>query len=458
MNFAQRTYKAIKNGVIAGAITWSSQQWEGNNTMVGYNKRNLTDVISPIQFDRFKHDIRMWREAIMESEQGWRVLRQRVRMQRMFNDTVLNEHVFACIYYRKRMFLSKEFAYCDKDYNIDEETTQLFRQKWFYEYMSYVDDADLFGYNLISLGDCVDSKFPNITFVPRENVSPDRRNVTTFIYSQSGTPFDDDPQALWHIFVDTPTETGKSPCGYGLLYKVARAEIFLRNNDAFNADFNETYGQPIRVGKTRKDNETERENFFQALLNMGHKAAILLDMDQDDIQFIESKNGATAFQTFKDFEERLHNKITKVLLGHEDAMKSVPGKLGGNQGEKSPQERVSDAIETEICNKIERVTNEDLIPRLRVIGLDISERDGYAWRFINNKEKQQIRKQEDESNTLTAAMVYQLFQAGYQADVKWLADRLQIPLTMAPKPAPPAKGAGLSDDVKNKLSRIYNQK
>lgn len=455
MNLLQRSIKSVRDGVIAGAITWSQQQWEGNNTVVGYNKKNLSDVISPIQFDRFKHDIKMWREAIFEAEQGWRVLRQRVRLMRMFNDTVLNEHVYACIYFRKRMVLSKEFAWCDKDYNIDEATTALFKHKWFTDFQDFALDSQLHGYNLISLGDCIDDKFPNITFVPRENVSPDRRNVTTFIYSQSGTPFDEEPQSDWHIFIDTPTETGKSPCGYGLLYKVARAEIFLRNNDAFNADFNEVYGQPIRIGKTRKDDEVERENFFKALLNMGHKAAILLDEDQDTIELLESKSAATAYQTFKDFEERLHSKITKVLLGHEDAMKSTPGRLGSGQvsGKKSPQDEALDSVETEQCNMIERVTNEMLVPRMRKIGVNIPEQDGYAFRFLNNKEKQEIREQEDESNAKAAAYILSLAQAGYQVDATWITKRTGIPLTL--KPMPGVTKNPLPEDVKNKLKAIY---
>ena len=67
----------------------------------------------------------------------------------------------------------------------------------------------------------------------------------------------------------TPSDTGQSDCGYGLLYKVALYEIFLRNTLGYNGDFVELYSQPYRIGKTTKTNEDERALLEQALQKYG---------------------------------------------------------------------------------------------------------------------------------------------------------------------------------------------
>lgn len=427
--------------------------YEKDPALVGYDKRNLKHVISPVQFDRLKTDVSMWREAVKEAEPGFQMLRQRVRMQRMYYDTVLNAHVLCCIVKRKAMVLKKQFVIVDEEDNVDENATAYFRAPWFRDYISYVLDAPLFGYQLLTLGDVVNDRFPDLSFIPRENVSPDRRNVTTFIYSQTGTSFDDDPQRLWHIYVKTPSENGKSPCGYGLLYVVSMLEIFLRNNMVFNVDFNEMYGQPMRVGKTNKNDQSERDTFFDSLVNLAHKGAILLDENTGDtIELVESKNAGTGWQGFENLEQRLEAKITKVLLGHEDAMKSTPGKLGSgqNDGKKSQVEEALDETESVQTMLAENTTNEELIPRMQEMGFNIPL--GCKGKFLNNKEKQEIRDEQNRQNAIEADIALKMFQAGLKYDPVQFEERTGIKTSEV---VAAVAGGPLPQSIKSKLQQIY---
>lgn len=407
--------------------------------------KNLGKIIVPIQLERARHDIQMWREAIMEAEQGFVTNRFRVRMQRMFVDTVLNEHVEACIKKRKRAILLKEFTLGD-----NEKLTKLLKKTWFSNFLSYCIDSVIYGYTLISLGDIVNGDFPFLTFIRRENVSPDRMVVSTFVYSQQGINFIEPPHSDWHIYISTPTETGVSVCGNGLLYKIAKTEILLRNNTTYNADFNEMYGQPIRKGKTNKTDETERAEFFQSLVDMAHKGAILLDDGQDELELLEAAAAGTGWQGFENFEKRLEQKISKVILGHSDALDSTPGKLGSQQGgDSNPVAESLKDIETEDTVLCETIVNTELLPRLRAFGFDIPE--GVNFAFLNNKEKMELRRKEDEDNQKVAAIALSMSQAGLKMDKAYFQERTNIPTTDAPlapaKEIPPA--------IKNQLNEIY---
>ena len=61
--------------------------------------RNLTNYIAPVQLQRMRHDVAMWREAVVEAENAW--YPHRVRMQRLYIDVILNGHVFSLMERRK---------------------------------------------------------------------------------------------------------------------------------------------------------------------------------------------------------------------------------------------------------------------------------------------------------------------------------------------------------------------
>jgi hypothetical protein len=422
-------------------------------------QRNLTYYISPVQFQRIKHDIAMWREAITEAELAF--FPQRVKMQRMFQDTGLNEHITACVKERKRLTLLRDFQMCNAKGKDKPELTNIFRQMWFRNFQNHVLNALFYGYSLITLGDLVNDAFPNVDVIRRHNVSPDRLNVTSYIYSLSGENFTEVPYVDWHIWVPTPTELGVGNCGYGLFYEIAKTEILLRNNVGYNADYQEVFGQPIRVGKTTKTDEYERRTFEKALSNMGSQAYILLDDGQDTIELIESKNTGTAYQSYGDFERRLEQKISKVILGHGDAMTSVPGKLGSGQGgDDSPINKALTNIQIEDGIFAEHIINGELIPRMRKFGFQIPME--FHFEYLNNKEVEDFRRKVDESNQKTAAIAQTLKSAGLQMDPKYFEDRTGIPVTMdSPltgkmSPVENALNRQLSMERRKRLNRLYS--
>lgn len=428
-------------------------------------RKNLNYYISPVTFARIRNDIQLWRESINEAEQAW--YPHRVKMQRIFQDTILNEHVEACMKRRKRLTLLRDFKICNQNGREDPKSKEIFDQKWFADFQSYALDALFFGYSLIALGDLVEDKFPDLSIIKRQNISPDRQNVVSLIYALSGQPFMEEPYQDWHIWVQTPSELGVSKCGYGLFYKIAKTEIYLRNNTAFNADAIEIFGQPIRKGKTTKTEEAERGAFEAALRNMGSSAYILLDEGQDDLELVESKGMGTGYLIYGDFEKRNQQKISKVLLGHADAMDSVPGKLGAGQGKgESPVQEAMDEVQAEDGTFMQNIINNQLLPRMRNMGFNIPLE--FHFEYENNKEMEEARKKEDEANLQTATISQMMAQGGMNMDPAYFTKRTGIPATKVIPPSPIVPGKEpddkkdkpvpkLNEKTKNKLKQLYRE-
>lgn len=404
-------------------------------------KKNLAASIVPSSLQRVRQDIISWRTAVAEAEQAYFPFR--VKMQKLFVDTVLNGHVTACMEFRKNLTLQRDYRIMQGEV-ANEDLQKLLNVAWFDNLLSYVLDAQYYGYSLISLGDVTNSSFENMALIRRENVSPDRMIVSPFDYAMIGKSFVEPPYAKWHIYADTPSENGHSKCGYGLLYKVAMYEIICRNLIGYNSDAAELFGMPLRVGKTTKTEEAERKDFADALQYMGSAGWAVIDL-QDEIELIANSTGATGFQIYADLEKRCEAKISKIILGHADAMDSTPGKLGGGN-ENGPAQKAIDTIQNKDGKFTENIINNQIFPKLREIGFMIPE--DAVFQFSNDKEAEDYRAKVDNSNKVTADIALTMSQAGLKMAPEYFEERTGIPTTEAPKPKE-------VKSIQNKLNELY---
>lgn len=424
------------------------------------NPKNLSSYISPVQLQRLRHDVKMWRESIAEAEFAYYPFR--VKMQQMYIDTILNGHVAALMERRQDLTMLRDFKIVDaKGEKSDVLTQQLKEAEWFENFILYALDAEFFGYSLISLGDIKNDQFTDVSIVRRWCVSPDRKEATQYIYQNTGNRFDSDPWRPWHVYVKTRSENGVSPCGYGLFYKIALYEIYLRNTLGYNGDFVELYAQPYRVGKTTKTTESERGELEAAIKNMGSSGWAIID-PMDEISFLETALGGTGYKGYESLEQRCQKTVSKLILGHADAMDSTPGKLGtGGDKEDNPVTIALLDKQTKDGRKIERIVNKDLAPRCLELGLKIIP-EGFKFEFNNDAEKEEYRRKEDESNAKTADIFQTIKNAGGKPDWKYFTERTGIPVEEAPEPAPMLGAPGqkpnpLGEKTKNRLRQIYNK-
>lgn len=409
------------------------------------NDKNLNSFTSRTGLNRIRQDVSTWRDAMREAEAGQ--FPHRVKMQRLFVDTVLNGHVSACIEKRKNLTLLRDIEVYNSDQSENEELEALFETEWFRQFMSYALDAIFYGYSLISLGDIINGQYSKIDIIKRWYISPDRLNVTIHQYNLSGYEFLKPPYDLWHVWCTTPSENGMSNVGYGLLYKVAVYEIINRAMLGFNADAAELYGQPIRVGTTTKTDEGERAEFASMLSQMGSSGWIVKDQ-LDSIEILQNTMGSTGFNIYADLEKRNEAKISKIILGHADALDSTPGKLGSDAN--GAAITALREIQTNDGKYIENIVNGLLIPKMRQVGFAIPE--GVYFKFEDNEDQEAMELAELDKQKKLADITQVLKNSGYAVDPMWLAEELEIPLIKAA----PTTAPTFTQEVQNALNKLYS--
>lgn len=399
-------------------------------------QKNLNKQIMPQAVSRIKQDTLSWREACAEMERGY--FPHRVLVQEMYLDTLLNGHVLSCIEKRKDLVLLKEWGFKDDEEN---KLKDIINKKWFTDFLSYALDSMYFGYSLIALGDIENNQFTKIQPIKRNYISPDRLTVAGTRYALDGVKFLEEPYLDWHVWIPTNNNLATTDCGYGLLYNVAIYEIFLRNVLGYNGDFVELFSQPYRIGRTNKTEEAERAEFTDAVANMGSSGYAILDAIDDDIQFLESSLGNNGYEGYADFEHRLEQKISKIILGHADALDSTSGKIGASQGEDSPVYKALQDKEQKDCKFMENVVNTILLPKLRKLGFKIPETA--VFEFKNNHEKH-------EHNENFTALAVEIKKAGLQVDKDYFEEQTGIKLS-----EPEQSNPTITKSIKNKLNELY---
>ena len=423
--------------------------------------KELNRYRGPVQVVRIKIDPSYWRNSVIEAERPLPALPYRVMMQTMYMDTVLNGHVAACMQKRKNLTLLKKFYICDENGVEDEAATRLLQTDWFDLIRNYIHDARYYGYSLVSFGDMVDSAFPNVQLTRRTDISPDRLVLSSFQYVPTGIPFmqksaiGDDGFSYydWSLYVPTPSENGVSVCGYGLLYKVAYYELILRALTGWNTDYTERYGQPTLVIKTAKDSEDERGKAEEAAQQLGSSGYMIMDR-MDEFEFAEVKDGGTGWQSYDNLEMRCKKTISSVLLGHEDAISSTPGKLGSGQGseglDSSPVAQALAECES-IDSKFEEfVVNNHLIPKLINLGIKLPV--GKYYKLKNDAEEQQEKTKEAEVAKSWADIAKTMSEAGMKIDINEFIEKSgvkaeEVEVVEVPK---------MDSNIKAKLTRTYS--
>lgn len=405
--------------------------------------RSVGSYISPVQLTRIRQDVLTWRQAIFEAEAVYTPFR--VKQQQLYQDTILNGHVIACMNKRKSLTTKKKYEIVDKDGNVNKEWTKYFQDNFFKRVINYSLDKQAFGYSLINYTKINGNMPADLVLIKRQNVSPDRLNVTSFPYLIQGEQFTEEDNEFydWTYYFSTPNYTAASICGYGYLYNVGIYEIFLRNILGYNADFVELYSMPYRVGKTLKTAEEDRTDLENALKLMGSAGYAIID-PSDEISFIEANKAGTGWQGYANFEERLQKLISKVILFHADAMDSKPGKLGASDID---VKEALEAVELIDCDSVALDFNTIVIPKLRQVGINIP--DGLIFQFKNDKEKQEERLKENENNKVTAEIAQTMKNAGLQMPADYFFERTGIKAELVEVEPPPMENKEIATKIKN---------
>jgi hypothetical protein len=419
-------------------------------------EKNLQNTVIPIALGRIVQTIGNWRDGVKEAEQAY--YPYRVKMQQLYNDMQDEMHLAACVERRMDLTLMRDYSLVNANDKENPEWTKWLKETtWFTDYQRYGLTALYRGYALVSLGDIVDNQLPELKLIEHSVISPDRKYVGAVIYDPTGISWQDEPYNKWHIYFDTPPDIGRGACGYGIFHKCAVPAIILRNNLSDFATFNQRYGMPILRGKTDKTDD-ERTNFFNELKNMGAAGTVVTDT-LDEIEFIDNKAGGNGFKTYTELAALCQRMISKYILGHSDAIDSIPKRSGASEGNgQTPTTPVSEAL-SNIRSKdgkyIEPFNNK-LLDLLRYHGVSIPK--DLKFKYKNDDEIEEAKSRKNQTNKTIADTAKVMKDAGLQPDAKWFEKETGIPCTPIATPPAIKPTEPLPTDIKNKLQLLYNTK
>ena len=408
---------------------------------------NISNYISPVQFTRMSQDIGSWRNSIRQAELAY--FPMRVEMQRIYMDTDVSPYMSAVIERWRELILQRDlFIYQYKGHKKVEskDLTECLSEKfWFQDYLRYTLDAVLYGYTNIELREIVNDEFPFITITRRENIRPDGNGegaeLTSLVYMLNGLKIESDPLiAIANHYIKTHSNRGVSECGYGLMYLLAYNEIHIRHITEWNVDNLEVYGQPIRVGTTTKSGK-DRNIFENFLRNCAQDGYIVLD-PQDKIEFIQSSNSGTQWKSYDQLKKVMKGESCQLLLGHEDAISSTAGKLGGMQAankdgfNESLIEQAMNSKQISFGNFVIRKINQVFAPKMRMLGKYVGSKriadlipEGYYFGYRNDKEELEVERRTNAQRVVVSGYVEKFVNAGFKPDIKELSEWTGITFT-----------------------------
>ena len=437
------------------------------------NPSDLNRWLAKIQFSRIRTDITNLLEALDQAEHP--IFPFRWQLQQVYQNLLWNAHFKACSNKRNNLTLQKRCNFFENGKPLKNlpPNLQFIQSQWWRTLRYYILQTQYVGYNLIALGDMVNGSFPDIHIVKRQNISPDRENVTPVIGMVEGIHFNNpdekakiksvsqvnniirnknvkvinfnspqerdevtgEPFCKWHIWVTTKNDYGASSCGYGSLLECAPYLMFFQNACSSFAEFCEVFGQPIRELKTDASGD-ELNRKEQNLMAMGSNNYIIgPKTGGDELTLHEAMSIGAAYKCYHDNIEINKKLVTALMLGHEDAMSSIPGRLGSAQNqEESPQAKAIREVQSDQTAWESSVINDNVIPKLRELGFDIPENLTYG--YMNNEEESDAKKIEDQHDKDFIDNIKTLADAGFTVSPEYISQRLGVAVERIEEPLP----------------------
>lgn len=389
--------------------------------------------VQPQPLQRLKLDIQRWRNALLTAESVYNPYR--VELQRNFNEIALNAHVKACVERRMNLTMLRDF-----DFVKGEQEVEVKNKEMILEVIKESLNAIFYGYSLLQINNIVDGK-GSVSLIPRERIIPETLTISTSSqYDTNGVKIYDERYKDWLIWIPTAPDNSNVKCGLGLYSVLAPYEIYIRNANTAWSEYQQIYGVPLRIGKTNTREKLMRDNMAQMMSDMGRSGWAVVDTD-DVIELVGGQKGGGAQDNFLGLIEYCQKVISKVILGHSDALDSTPGKLGA---ETSAEKALSE-VQQKDGLMVANLLNNRVFPQLASIGL--KEFDGLQIKFENNHEENVETLTEAEINNKVLANYLIAYQMGLQPDAKAISEMLGIEFTN--------NEANIKEAIQNRLDNLY---
>jgi len=375
--------------------------------------------IVPQQLYRTRQDINTWRLALSTAESVHNP--NRTELYRGYQDALLDAHVKTVIDQRHAEVLAKPFEVVDIEGNPLEDWTNKFNRNPMLELYKQMLTSIEWGFTLVQLCGIEDDTFIDTKIVPRQYVKPEQGIVTEHPSSIDGVSFKEGKFSAWTLPVGETKDLG-------LFLSIMPLYIYKKNSVGAWAEYNELYGEPMRVMKS--DVTNEREEKLEQLANMGRAPYALISHDEE-LELHEASTG-TGYKTYEDYNLYLDGQISKCVLGQ-----TMTTDNGSSRSQSEVHAETMNVRTVQDTWLLEATINDVLIPKMKMLGVPFPE--GAKFKVVD-KEKLTAEKK--------FQRVLDLKNAGFNVPKEWITEEFNIPLDEVEALAPtegvaPKKGLKL---------------
>lgn len=300
---------------------------------------------------------------------------QRTRLYDIYNDTLLDPHLFAVAQKRKAGTLKRRIEF-RRDGVPDDKVNDQISSPWFLRFIEDALDAQFWGFTLVQF--YINEKgWIDYFNVPRKHVDPVLGVIKTRQSDIIGVPFDTYPDLLM--------VKGKEPLG--ILARTAPYVIYKRGSMGDWAQFSEIFGMPVRKYTYDAADPQSRAAAMDDAMNQG-SASIFLCPEGTNLEFIEAGNKTGSAEVYASLIERCNAEMSKAVLGN---TLTTEASETGTQALGTVHSKVEDELVEQDGLFILNLLNYEMTDIFAALGVNT---EGGVFVFVEEEELTLIQKAE----------------------------------------------------------------
>jgi phage gp29-like protein len=322
-------------------------------------KEGYISKIVPKAISQARQDIASWKAAIREASNV--EVPKRIRLQRLYNDIMLDAHLVSQIENRKAQTLQTSYSIYNKSGKVDESLTEMLNKtKWLKVIISNILDAVFYGPTIVELltGTGTNGEYGelNVVTLPRTNFVPDTGILYLDETDTKGIPYREVKEYnTWLIEFGQPKE-------FGLLNKAVPHVLFKRFAQSCWSELCEIYGIPPRVLKTNTQDPQMLSRGEMMMRDMGAASWYIID-ETESFEFAEGVG--TNGDVYNNLIKLCKDEISLLIMG---AVIGQDTKHGNESKEEVSMKMFGNVVNAD-RRMVESMINTNVMPALYRIGI-----------------------------------------------------------------------------------------
>jgi hypothetical protein len=259
------------------------------------------------QNQRGRIDIAKYLTAIREAESVANP--SRANLYDIYEHRLLDGHLQGIMSKRINSVLNKPLFFKDKDGSVVEELTNMLQGHSFRAIMKAIMESIFWG---VSGLEFIPSRSLSLASIPRKHIKPHNQTISLNQHLSSGEINYSERDNIWVI--------GDSK-DLGALLPATVYAIFKNNAISDWANFIQTFGMPIRIGKYQVQDKVTQAALIEALDAAGSALSILLPKEAD-FEMVDAKSSNANGELQSSFVKYMDSMMSIAILGNTETTSS----------------------------------------------------------------------------------------------------------------------------------------